>query len=934
MSYVGEMVRWVSRLGAAIFVGGLFLAGPHAVGVATADVGDGSAASSPAASAAGTEAETEAASNSGSDTAAARTVDVPGVTPDLSGAGNRDADEYEPNSSDAPNDAGGVLDDAGESAEDTPLEDASGIEEDLTDIASPISREPRSADFGATESSESDGIDDGAAEPGQAAAPRDQPTVPTAGASDPDATDADAGTQADGSPARAADSTRSIAALEVTVGAAAVEHAQSPPPAKAGLQTHTQLNRPWEAFISTLFDAADNWLAGLPKSPITEFLEGVLYLVRRTFFDFDETITIPEIDSTTSKFAVRVDPQQQMADAIKVDAGTLLTLTVPRPATSYTVIANKPDLVAISQTGNMIQLNAKAPGFLGLAIRAKDGTSDRYVGVYIADPQTHVVPDHIDGHLPVGSLGVADDTGYQFLQSFNFREGVAPIDYLYIYDQGGADYTDGTVKGLLTQALRNGLVPVVVFYNIQNVLDSSGQRTGVIEGLDPAYQAINEYNKPDQPDPTLFTGYMHRYFTKLGTDFATMNSLGLPVQVVMEPDFLGYMKVALPTFQKDAFVPDVNDRTLNTVQTSAIYDAGLLTRGVDPEFPGTVGGFVQAINYYVGHKLPNLRIGWMTNIWSVVDQQNWSLGLLHVTDSTTYPFQGPGTRPAPTWADGRAFIAEQAAGLGAFLDKVGVLSWAGAADRTPFLTIDKYGVDGAYTYDPDLLAVGSGTAAFTDLQVFVEGAYANLPNVTDTDIQKYFGLTKDGLKAFYEKYSPLGYRPVDAEVTAVFTTLQNAAKTDPNMAKWFLNADQWNNYLYLVGGLSKALSGAKVMLWQIPQGHINRSTELPGTDLTDTVANFEDSAASYFFGDSFTAVDGRLDHFGANQAGDPAVTISGTTVTWGEHMTLAAQSGVMSVLFGAGLGVSTRGAPTGIGPVNDHNFWYDKATRYLSNTAG
>jgi len=125
-----------------------------------------------------------------------------------------------------------------------------------------------------------------------------------------------------------------------------------------------------------------------------------------------------------------------------------------------------------------------------------------------------------------------------------------------------------------------------------------------------------------------------------------------------------------------------------------------------------------------------------------------------------------------------------------------------------------------------------------------------------------------------------------------------------------------------------------VMLWQIPQGHINGSTTLPGKDLTNTVANFEDSATSYFFGDSFTAADGRLDHFSENQAGDVGVTVSGSTITWGEHMTAAQQAGVMSVLFGAGLGISTRGTPTPGGAINDQDFWTDKAAGYLASVQG
>ncbi len=714
-----------------------------------------------------------------------------------------------------------------------------------------------------------------------------------------------------------------------------------------GGQLHAALPPKIVVAINQLFDNAANWLSGLPPSPVRDLVAGALVLVRRTFFNFDGgnvgsgvgsagTITFTELDSLTSPLAVRVDKTQQKADAIKVDAGTTFTLTLPGAASGYTVVANKPNLVDITTAGSQIQVTAKTPGFLGLAITSKDGNAERYVGLYIADPATHVVPDTVTGYVPVGSVTTPGASGANFLESFNYRSGVAPIDYLYIYDQGGADYTDGNLKGLLTQAAQHGEVPVVVFYNIQNVLDAAGKPTNVVEGPDAAFQAINNFSRSDAvpaQDPSLFDGYMDRYYAKVKTDFTTMNDLGIPVQIVMEPDFLGYMASALPSFQSDAFVPVKGDRTQNTALVSAMYDQGLLTQGVDPSFPNTVAGMVQAMNYYVGTDMPNLRIGWKTNLWAVADQQNWSLGLLHMTDTSTYPWQGEWTGPAKTWAEGRAFIAGQAAGLASFLDKVGVRYWQGSADRTPFLAIDKYGVDGAYTFDPAVFDPGTQTAAFGNLGSFVLGANNNIAKLTEADSQKYFALSKADFQAFCAKYAGTGFNPAAADVQAVFTTLQNAAKADPNLAQWFFNADQWNNYLYFVENLSDKLGGTKVMLWQIPQGHINGSTTLSGRDLSNTNANFEDSATSYFFGDSFTATGGRLDHFKTNRAGDPLVSDSGNTITWGEHMTLAGQSGVMSVLFGAGLGVSTRGTPTPGGLINDHNFWFDKATGYLSGVS-
>ena len=90
-----------------------------------------------------------------------------------------------------------------------------------------------------------------------------------------------------------------------------------------------------------------NGLSKLPANPVTDFVSGVLLLLRRTSFQ-SATIMFPEIDSRRSTLALRVNPAQQQADAIKVEAGQSFTLTLPGPASSYTVIANKPELVTIA----------------------------------------------------------------------------------------------------------------------------------------------------------------------------------------------------------------------------------------------------------------------------------------------------------------------------------------------------------------------------------------------------------------------------------------------------------------------------------------------------------------------------------------------------------------------------------------------------------
>lgn len=753
----------------------------------------------------------------------------------------------------------------------------------------------------------------------------------------------------------------------------------------------------------------------------------------------DSNLTFPELDSKASTIALRVDQTQDGADAIKVKAGETFTLTFPDATKLYKIISSKPDHVQVQATAKSVSITALKAGFLGLNIASTDGNLTRYVGLYIGDHETGIVPDTNDTYVPLGTVTSITDTGEKYLQSANFQQGVAPIDYLYIYDQGGAHYYgDNNLGGLLKQAATYGMVPSVVYYNIQNMNQPDGSPTGVIEGYVSAFQSINNYNTCDArvavtfdtrytgdqsftlkageqvvlrtmtqggtvnvsvtggtssispfqlnygTDHTftapadgsytftyswtngsatpataqvfaskqLFNDYMKAYFTKLKTTLATIKDVGVPTQMVMEPDFLGYMTqqsigaILTQNGFVGNFVPNDADRTQNTVRVDQIYESGLLTKGVDQAFPNTLQGFVEAVNYAVAKNAPNVRLGWKTNVWAVADQRVNSLGLMHITDQvyvdpTTgqptdpahgvlkYPWMNEWSSPMPTWSEGRDFLVTQATGLAKFLKNVGTQTWTGNALLKPFIAIDKYGVDGAYTYDPTFLDADSQSAAFGDLFAFLNASIANLANMTDAQTQEIFGLDKSNLQAFYNKYinAYTGFDKTQTDVQQVFSKIRNYALKDQNLAKWFWNADQWNNYLYFVKNLSTGLDNTKVMLWQIPQGHNNGSTS--GGDLKNVAGNFQDSATTYFFGDTFKPESSGLGHFSENQASDSSVSLKNGLVTWGEHMTLAKDSNVMSVLFGAGLGVSTRGTPTPAGDVNDNNFFTSKATTYL-----
>jgi hypothetical protein len=117
-------------------------------------------------------------------------------------------------------------------------------------------------------------------------------------------------------------------------------------------------------------------------------------------------------------------------------------------------------------------------------------------------------------------------------------------------------------------------------------------------------------------------------------------------------------------------------------------------------------------------------------------------------------------------------------------------------------------------------------------------------------------------------------------------------------------------------------------------GRINSSLEpnpyaLSGrfANLANTFQSYEDSAPAFFFGDTFTASGVRFEHFSANLAGDEGLRAASGEITWAPHIAAAARAGVTSILYGAGVGVSTNSVG---GPPTDGYWWVTKTQRYLA----
>lgn len=171
---------------------------------------------------------------------------------------------------------------------------------------------------------------------------------------------------------------------------------------------------------------------------------------------------------------------------------------------------------------------------------------------------------------------------------------------------------------------------------------------------------------------------------------------------------------------------------------------------------------------------------------------------------------------------------------------------------------------------------------------------------------------------------------------------------DPNPAGdiRYLNAAHWSNYLLYVQTIRQSLN-LPAVLWQIPVGHLN-STQTPSPTYWNASGKFpdldnvtseqdEDSASTFFYGDSFTSSGNNLAFYSSNPGNDPKISVNGGTVTWGSHIPEAAAAGVVAILFGAGTGTGTYGVPEMVGTnqsqPGDFGYWVTRTQSYLANPA-
>ncbi|OPF51342.1 hypothetical protein BH721_02425 [Clostridium baratii] len=483
----------------------------------------------------------------------------------------------------------------------------------------------------------------------------------------------------------------------------------------------------------------------------------------------------------------------------------------------FKVISNNKDVAkAEIVDGNKLRVSGISHGRSGLKIVDEKTGDERQIGVRVKKTNGELpgMPDY----LSIGQVSEDREGDLNFWRDIDDDYTNKRTDIRYIYINGGPftgwrSWTseDGArAKTYITESLKMGMIPFFVYYNIPDNEES----------YDTDLKHINDKE------------YMEAYFKDLKflLDICIEYGGDETIGMVFEPDFLGYM------MQQSGKKP-----TEISAVVDAAYSSGILEKGKDPEFENNVKGLVEAINYTVNKYYKEAYFGWQFNIWSYSSHEIPNQGLLHKTELIG-------------WDAGREFIKQVAKETADYYYSAGITSYG--AD---FISIDKYGLDGAF---------------------------------------------------------------------------ETGAADDPEKSKWFWNADIWNNYLLYTETLHNETK-LPVVLWQIPVGHINGSESISPYDgekfneLENKAGYYEDSATTYFFGDTFKGGnDNRTNYFSKNESNDEKIKANGDTITWGSHIEEAKKSGIISILFGAGVGASTDAVGS---PPTDDYFWITKAQHYYDN---
>ncbi len=271
---------------------------------------------------------------------------------------------------------------------------------------------------------------------------------------------------------------------------------------------------------------------------------------------------------------------------------TTYPLSLVNPGTAnFSVVASNPNVTAQVLSNNTLQVTGVSAGRASLKITESVSGTTRFLGVRVRNSDG-TLPG-MPKYLSVGSVSQDAAPDLAFWEAFQPGPKNTRVDVRYIYLNGGPYLgwdTWGNLPGdRATNYIKNshmlGMIPFFVYYNIPDGGESY----------------------PTDTSHIMDATYMAAYFTQLQLALNIINQQSPDdvVGMVLEPDFIGYLaqNAGLPASQI-------------TAMTHAVYTSGVLTAGVDPAFPDTVAGLVQAINYTISKNCPQVYFGWQMNLWA------------------------------------------------------------------------------------------------------------------------------------------------------------------------------------------------------------------------------------------------------------------------------------------------------------------------------
>lgn len=198
---------------------------------------------------------------------------------------------------------------------------------------------------------------------------------------------------------------------------------------------------------------------------------------------------------------------------------------------------------------------------------------------------------------------------------------------------------------------RLGMIPCFVYYNIPNNGESYWTNMQHIQS--------KEY----------MTSYYKDLFFVL--DIINKESADLPVYMIFEPDFLGYLMQNTGKGDKNQFYKYPKEIM---VHVSPVYELGLLDKK-ELNLKDNVNGLVRSVNNMVAKYCPQVKFGWQINVWSSTysGKTIHAQSLMKVTDKLGI-------------TKGIEFIHKEAVEIANYYKEAGIVN------KTHFFSVDKYGL--------------------------------------------------------------------------------------------------------------------------------------------------------------------------------------------------------------------------------------------------